>query len=102
MTSILINQLREGQFLHWLQDMERKQEEQVRQMKELQDQAGILRLENDQLQAQIKKSRNLGKGAQESDRDVQPIARSIGRGPFFLTMSTPHQTMNCPQVAPQP
>ena len=27
----------EDQFLHWRQDMEKKQEEQVRQMKELQD-----------------------------------------------------------------
>ena len=97
-----MNQLREDQFLHWLQDMERKQEEKERQMKELQEQANILQPENDQLLAQIKKIRNPGKGAQESDRDVQPIARSIGRGPLFLTMSTPHQTMNCPQVAPQP
>ena len=39
MTSIPMNQSLEDQFLHWRQDMERKQEEQARQMKELQDQA---------------------------------------------------------------
>ena len=35
-TSIPMNQLLEDQFLHWCQDLERKQEEQARQMKELQ------------------------------------------------------------------
>ena len=49
MTSIPMNQLPEDQFLHWRQGMERKQEEQVRQMKEFQDQAECLRSENDQL-----------------------------------------------------
>ena len=39
MTSILMNQSPEDQFLYWRQDMEKKQEEQVRQMKQLQDQA---------------------------------------------------------------
>ena len=35
-TSIPMNQSLEDQFLHWRQDVERKQEEQGRQMKELQ------------------------------------------------------------------
>ena len=37
----------EDQFLHLCQDMEKKKEEQARQMKELQDQAERLQLEND-------------------------------------------------------
>ena len=61
MTSIMMNQSPEGQFLHWCQDMERKQEEQVRQMKELQGQVEHLQRENDQLRAYIEKSRDLGK-----------------------------------------
>ena len=43
MTSIPMNQLLEDKFLHWRYDMERKQEEQARQMKELQGQAERLR-----------------------------------------------------------
>ena len=73
-----MNQSPEDQFLHWHQDMERKQEEQVRQMKELQGQAERLRSENDQLRAQIEKS---CKNAQDNGHDVQPIARNKGKGP---------------------
>ena len=80
MTSISLNQSLEDKFLHWRQDMERKQEEQTRQMKELQDQAKLLWCENDQLQAQIEKSRDPGKVAWESGRDAQPITRDKGKG----------------------
>ena len=45
--SIPMNQSPEDQFLHWRQDMEGKQEEQARQMKELQGQAERLKREND-------------------------------------------------------
>ena len=51
MTSIPMNQSPEDQFLHWCQDIERKQEEQERQMKEFQGPPECLRHENDQLQA---------------------------------------------------
>ena len=56
-----MNQLLEDQFLHWLQEMEKKQEEQVRQMKELQGHVERFQRENDQLWAQIEKSLDLGK-----------------------------------------
>ena len=55
MTSIPMNQSLEDKFLHWHQDMERKQEEQARHMKDLQDQAERFRHENDHLRAQIEK-----------------------------------------------
>ena len=47
MTSIPMNQSLDDQFLHWLKDMERKQEKQARQVKELQGQAERLWLGND-------------------------------------------------------
>ena len=53
----------EDQFLQWRQDIKRKQEEQARQMKELQGQVERLQHENDQLRAHIKKSHDLGKDA---------------------------------------
>ena len=37
------------QFLHWCQDMEKKQEEQAKQMRELQDRIECLQWENDRL-----------------------------------------------------
>ena len=58
--------------------MERKQEEQARQMKELQGQVERLRHENDQLLAHIEKSR---KDAQDNNHNVQLIARNKGKGP---------------------
>ena len=59
--------------------MERKQEKQERQMKELQGQAKRLRIENDQLRAQIEKS---CKEAQDNDPDMHQIARNKGKGPI--------------------
>ena len=49
----------EDQFLHWCQDMERKQEEQARKIKELRAHNERLQQENDQLCAQMEKSRDL-------------------------------------------
>ena len=46
MTSNPINQSPEDQFLNWLHDMKRKQEEQARQMKELQGHVKRLQGEN--------------------------------------------------------
>ena len=51
MTSNLVIQFPEYQFLHWHQDMEKKQEEQARQMRELQDRVEHLQCENDCLRA---------------------------------------------------
>ena len=50
MSSNLVNQSLEDQFLHWRQDMERKQEEQTRKMKELQSHVERLQRENEQSQ----------------------------------------------------
>ena len=62
MLSNLVNQSKEYQFLHWRQDMERKQEEQARKMKELQSHVDRLQQENDQLCTQIRESREPGRG----------------------------------------
>ena len=56
-----MNQSLENQFLNWRQEVEKKQEEQARQMMELQGHAEILHCENDQLRAQIEKGHDLGK-----------------------------------------
>ena len=79
MMSIPMSQSPEDQFLHWCQNMERKQEEQARQMKELQGQEECLRCENDYLRAYIEKSH---KNAQDNGCDVQSIARNRGKGPI--------------------
>ena len=50
-------------------------------MKELQGQAERLRCKNYQLQAQIEKSRDLGKDVRDSGRDTQLITRNKGKGP---------------------
>ena len=46
-----MHQTLKDQFLHWRQEMERKKEEQVRQMQELQAHAEHLQRENDQLRS---------------------------------------------------
>ena len=62
--------------------MERKQEEQVRQMKELQGHAEYLQRENDQLRAQIEKTRDHGKDVRDSGRAALPTARNKGKEPI--------------------
>ena len=62
--------------------MERKLEEQARQLKVLQGQVERLRRENDQLPAQIEKSRDLGKDMRESGRAAQLIACYYGKEPI--------------------
>ena len=64
MTSNPVIQLPEDQFLHWRQDMEKKHEEQARQIRELKDRAEHLQRENNHLRAQVEKKRDLG------ERDV--------------------------------
>ena len=65
--------------------MERKQEEQTKQMKELQSHVERLQHENDQLQAHIGKIRDLGEDVQDSDRAVHSITRSKGKEPIAPT-----------------
>ena len=61
--------------------MERKQEEQARQMHELQDCAERLQRENDQLQSQVVE---LGKDVQERDRAEPPIVCNKGKEPVIF------------------
>ena len=75
----------EDQFLHWHQDMEKKQEEQERKMREWQDRAKHLQCENDRLWAQVEKRRDLAR------RDVldrgqarHPTASDKGNEPIVL------------------
>ena len=74
MSTNSVIQFLENQFLHWRQDMERKQEEQARQMKEVQGHVKRLQWENDQLLAQIEKNHGLGKNVRDSDRVALPTA----------------------------
>ena len=96
MTNIPMNQSPEDQFLHWRQDMEKKQEEQARQMKELQGQVERLRRKNDQQRAQIQKVTILEKTHEITTtmRSRSPVIKR--RGPLFLTTSIPQRTMNYP------
>ena len=75
----LMIQSQEDQFLHWRQDLERKQEEQARQMKELQAHVERLHQENDQLRAQIEKGCDLGKDVPDNSLVVSLIARNRGK-----------------------
>ena len=102
MTSIPMNQSPEDQFLHWRQDMERKQEEQARQMKELQGRAERLRSENDQLRAQIEKVAILEKTREIAVAMNDQSLVIKGRGPLFLKTLIPQWMMNYPQAAPHP
>ena len=74
-----MNQSPKDQFLYWRQEMEKKQEEQARQMKELQGHAKHLQCENDQLRAQIEKSHDLGKDVRDSNQTMHLIARNRGK-----------------------
>ena len=75
--------LPEDQFLHWRQDIEKKQEEQARKMRELQDLVEHLQCENDHLRAQVEKRHNLGGGdAQDSGKARHPTVRDKGKKPI--------------------
>ena len=66
----------EDQFLHWHQDIEKKQEEQARQMKELQECVKYLQRENDLLWAQVEKRCNLDERDEQDGRQAKhPIVR---------------------------
>ena len=62
----------------------KKQEEQARQMKDPQGHAERLQWEDDQLQAQIEKSRDLRKDVRDSDRNALPPAHNKGKKPIVL------------------
>ena len=83
MTSNLVIQSPEDQLLHWRQDMEKKHEEQARQMRELQDRVEHPQRENDHLQAQVEKMHNLGeRDVQDNGQARQPAARDKGKEPI--------------------
>ena len=87
MTSNPVIRLLEDQFLHWCQDVEKKQEEQARQMKELQERVEHLQSENDLLQAQVEKGAILTKETRKIA--VKQSIRSLEikkRSPSSLTM----------------
>ena len=65
--------------------MERKQEKQTRQMKELQAHAERLEWENNQLRAQMKKSRDLGDEELDRGQAAYPITQNKGKGPVIPT-----------------
>ena len=64
--------------------MERKQEEQARQMQELQAHAERLQRENDHLRSQVGKSLKLGMDVRDGDRAEHPIVRNKGKKPIIF------------------
>ena len=60
-----------------------KKEEQVRQTKEMQGHVKLLQMENDQLQAQLEKSRDLGKDVRDGDRAGHLITHNKGKDPII-------------------
>ena len=63
--------------------MEKKQEEQARQMRQLQDRVEHLQRENDRLGAQVEKRHNLGeKDVQDSNQARHPTTRNKGKEPI--------------------
>ena len=84
MTSNPVIQRLEDQFLHWHQDMEKKQENQARQMRELQNRVKHLQRENYCLRAQVEKKRDLGeRDGQDSDQARHPTAPNKGKEPII-------------------
>ena len=85
MASILVIQSLEGQFLNWRQDMEKKQEEQARQMKELQERPEHLQRENDRLRSQVEKMLELDeRDTQDTGQAKHPIVRDKGKKSITL------------------
>ena len=86
MTSNPVIQSLEDKFLHWRQDMEKKQEEQTKQMRELQDRAECLQQEIYRLRAQVEERRNLReKDMQDSGQAKHPTTRNKGKESIVLT-----------------
>ena len=79
MSNNLVHQTPKDQFLHWRQEMKRKQEEQAKQMHELQARTECLQHENDQLRSQVEKSLKLGKDVQDGDCAEHLVVRNKGK-----------------------
>ena len=73
MSSNPVNPPIEDLFLRWRQEMEAKQEEQARQMAELQERADHLQQENDRLRTRLESSRP---GNTQGDAQNEPLARA--------------------------
>ena len=87
MTSNPVNQSLEDQFLRWRQKMEAKQEEQARQMAELQDHATRLQQENDHLRTRLEA--NQGKNIRGHTHPAPPVQPSKGKEPILPSNSDP-------------
>ena len=97
MVSNPVNQSLEDQFLRWRQDMEAKQEDQARQMIELQSCADHLQQENDRLRARLEKDRGGGGGggggnARGSSHLAPLVKQNKGKEPIL--QSDNDATMN--------
>ena len=80
MTNNLANQSLEDQFLRWRQDIEAKQEEQARQMAELQSRADHLQQENDHLRTCLESERI--RNTRGSSHPAPPIKQNKGKEPM--------------------
>ena len=81
--------------------MEKKLEEQARQMEVLQDHAERLQHENDRLRAQVEKKCDLGgRDVQDSGRALHPIPRNTEKEPIIPDKADAQQMTSCPQVVP--
>ena len=82
MTRKLVIQSPEDQFLHWCQDMEKKQEEQAKHIRELQDRTKCLQREKDRLRAQVEERRNLDE--RDSGQAKHSTIHNKGKKPIIL------------------
>ena len=81
MTGNPANQSLEDQFLHWCKEMEAKQEEQARQMAELQNHTTHLQQENDRLRTRLEADQ--GENIHGRTRLVPLIQPSKGKEPIL-------------------
>ena len=87
MASNLANQSLEDQFLRWRREMEAKQEEQAKQMAELQNHAASLQQENDCLRIGLEADR--GENIRRRTHPAPPIQTSKGKEPILPGDSDP-------------
>ena len=98
----LMHQAPEDQFLHCHQKMERKREEEARQMQELQDRVEHLQCENDQLRSHVEKNPELGKDVREGDRVKPQIVLNKGKEPVIFGDDDSSTDDECPPGGPHP
>ena len=87
MTCNPANQSIEDQFLRWRREMEAKQEEQARQMAELQDHATCLQQENDCMRTCLEANR--GENIRGCTHPAPPVHPSKGKEPILPGDSDP-------------